>query len=423
MTKWVTKWKYEMSPKPVATGIYRLKTGGFFLRARVANRLGEMKPLYEVVHGLRTIAEAKKRRDALIAEARAEVKGEARTRQLWSDFAVSLLEESVARGDIESQATIEWWQGNLEQYLLPAFGSLRATDVTRARIDAWLTETVLPWMKKGRLIQRIRKKTGLPFGQSRLVKLKPVTVNGVLRVLRTISNAIKVKFDLNKSAFDGIEFLPEGRTYTREEPNSLASADVHRFLQIARTMYAQHYFMILLGFVTGLRPSSMRALRRQGPRSDIDWTTGEIQIRRSHARGHAVMDKTKTKVDNTFTLPPALLEEARRHVAALPEGAPQASDLLFPTRAGKLRSRTVLTKPFAAIVAELGLGMRVTPRAMRRSFNDLAREAGLAAVVTRSISGHLTDEMQLHYSTARSQEQAAALDKVHAAVRGEGETT
>src|SRR6185369_3953827 len=102
----------------------------------------------------------------------------------------------------------------------------------------------------------------------------------------------------------------------------------------------------------------------------------------------------------------------------LPPGPAQESDLLFPTAKGTLRSRTVLAKPFAAIVEKLGVPYRVTPRAMRRSFGDLMRAHGVDAVVQRSISGHQTEEMRIWYATARSKEQAETLEKVHRTVTG-----
>jgi hypothetical protein len=37
---------------------------------------------------------------------------------------------------------------------------------------------------------------------------------------------------------------------------------------------------------------------------------------------------------------------------------------------------------------------------MPRTCNDLCRAAQVDDVVTRSITGHLTDKMRLHYSTA-----------------------
>ena len=51
-------------------------------------------------------------------------------------------------------------------------------------------------------------------------------------------------------------------------------------------------------------------------------------------------------------------------------------------------------------------------RAGRRTFNDLARAANVTDLVTRSISGHLTEQMQRHYSTVNGTEQRTALAKV-----------
>ena len=185
----------------------------------------------------------------------------------------------------------------------------------------------------------------------------------------------------------------------------------------ARELYPQHYALILLGFVTGLRPSSLRPLRRKGPEADIDWTTGELLVRRSHSRRQKIMNRTKQKVDGSITLPLAVLDILREHVATL-KGKAAESDLLFPSAVGGYRTRTGLTKPFAAIVEALKLPFKLTPKGMRRTFNDVAREAGTHDVVTRSISGHQTEEMQRHYSTARGSEQRAALEKTLAVTTG-----
>jgi hypothetical protein len=52
------------------------------------------------------------------------------------------------------------------------------------------------------------------------------------------------------------------RTYTYEEP---------RFLDEMRVRYPDHYAFVFLGFTTGLRPSSLRPLRRSGPHADVKW--------------------------------------------------------------------------------------------------------------------------------------------------------
>ena len=49
---------------------------------------------------------------------------------------------------------------------------------------------------------------------------------------------------------------------------------------------------------------------------------------------------------------------------------------------------------------------------MRRTFNDLARRAGVDAVVTRSITGHVTEQMREHYSSVDLDEKRAAIANV-----------
>ena len=98
----------------------------------------------------------------------------------------------------------------------------------------------------------------------------------------------------------------------------------------------------------------------------------------------------------------------------------EASDLLFPNIDGGFRSGSVLQKPFAEVAQELGLAKHITPRALRRTFNDLARAAQVQDVVTRSISGHLTEGMQRHHSTVNGEEQRQALAKVACLNRRKG---
>lgn len=61
----------------------------------------------------------------------------------------------------------------------------------------------------------------------------------------------------------------EHATYTEEEPNALTPEEVPAFLAMMRELYPQHYAMTFLGLVTGLRPSTLRPLRRRGPEADV----------------------------------------------------------------------------------------------------------------------------------------------------------
>ena len=86
--------------------------------------------------------------------------------------------------------------------------------------------------------------------------------------------------------------------------------------------------------------------------------------------------------------------------------------MLFPAEDGRFRTRSALKKPFAAVTEALELKKQVTPRAMRRTFQDLARAAVVKDLVTRAISGHATETMQHHYSTVAAAEKQQAIAKV-----------
>jgi hypothetical protein len=102
----------------------------------------------------------------------------------------------------------------------------------------------------------------------------------------------------------------------------------------------------------------------------------------------------------------------REHITSLPEGPMRESEYLFPSTTGGMRSRSVLDKPFSDALKALKWTVHLTPKGMRRTFNDLARYAKVHDVVTRRISGHQTESMQLRYSTAQREEMRVAVGKV-----------
>jgi|SRR6267142_513979 len=52
----------------------------------------------------------------------------------------------------------------------------------------------------------------------------------------------------------------------------------------------------------------------------------------------------------------------------------------------------------------MGLNKKISARAMRRTFQDLAREANIDSIVQRCICGHATQEMSQLYSTVGQKE-------------------
>jgi integrase len=255
-------------------------------------------------------------------------------------------------------------------------------------------------------------------GISRLItagEYKPATANGWLAILRVVFKAARREFGLACDPTDGVRPFDtsEHATYTEEEPNALTVDEAQAFMECMHDDFPQHFAMTYLGFATGLRPSSLRPLRRKGPTPDVLWEMDQILVRRSHTLGEEVMERTKTGLRQRITVPPELMDVLRWHVETqLVTPEQQASDLLFPREDGGFRSESCLRKPFAEAARLVGLGKKLTPRGMRRTFNDLARAAKVESLVTKSISGHLTDRMKDHYSTVSPVEQREGIDRV-----------
>ena len=391
--KWVMRWRYEVSAKPVLPGVWRRKEGGFVVRGRAVDPAGRKREVIKVLDS----PTADEARGVLRAELervrRPPAPETTKPKTRFDAYATSLLARRVDDGTIRSAATRQKWGNILEKHLYPAFGARAVEDLRRAEVLAWRDE-VAKTIKAG--------------------TYAPTTANDWLALLRVVVGAYVDEHELDRDPTKGVADFDTSlhATYTDEEPNSLTPAEARRFLAAMARLYPQHYAMTALGFATGLRPSSLRPLRRTGKEADLDLETGVLRVRRSQTLGDEVMCKTKTGLRQKLSLPAELVDVLRWHVARLPAGKQTESELLFPSVKGSFRARSVLDKPFAAVVKAIALTKRLSPRGMRRTFQDLARAANVTDLVTRSISGHATEVMQQHYSTVPGEEQRGALAAV-----------
>lgn len=172
--------------------------------------------------------------------------------------------------------------------------------------------------------------------------------------------------------------------------------------------WLQHYALTATLAFTGLRFCHASALEWD----DIDEAAGVIHIRRSQVRGEIGVVSRKKRAPKQYPLVPELAQILREHrkgmlkkqVRGLQHG------WVFPSRTGGLRKGTsTMDKAWAASLKAAGIDRRFTVHGLRRTFNDLARRAGVDAVTTRSLTGHVTERMQEHYSTVRLDEQRAAV--------------
>ena len=385
-------WNWTDGCKPTKhTGIYKTPTG-YRVRVRAMDpRTGTLKGMNREYEGV-TLEEAMLRQEQMRAEIRGGERGDQRQRIRYGDYATSLFERKLDTGELKSAKSKERWVQTQDGHLIPAFGDWYIDQIRRTDIEDW------------KAIQGKRVQGG---------KLSPHTANGWLRILLTTLRQAQVDLDQEYDPTRGIKPLDTStwHTYTEEEPNSLTVNEVPRFMAKARELFPQHYAMLALGLATGRRPSELRPLRCKGPTPDILWDEGVLLVRRSETRGE-VMERTKSGRRLRIPLPLELTGILRRHVVSFPDGPTRESELLFPSLTGGYRAPSCLDKPIREIAAAAKIAKTLTPRFMRRTFQDLGRAANVHDFVVRAISGHATTNMQEHYSSVSGDEVRKGLARV-----------
>lgn len=388
--KWIMRWGYEIAEKPARTGVYPMRGGGFLLRAKATDpRTARTKEVMQVLREM-TLSQAVEARSDLVSKARSKVGSTKPQPPLFCEFAASLMEAKIQTARIRSASGRHKWEQVLRSHLVPTFGTLRVDQMTHDDVERWFLAHAA----------RIRKQ-----------ELSPRTVNSWLAILKVICRAASARHGFTDPSAGIAAFDTTTRpTYTPEEPNSLTADELPKFLDTMYEHFPQHYAVTFLGFVTGLRPSTLFPLRIA---EDVRWDDRQIWIRRSHTYGQEVMNTTKTGVGYPIGLPQEVMDVLRWHIDAnLDEGPMRESGLLFPSMRGTIRFTASLQKPFAAVATLAGVKKQISARAMRRTFQDITRAAEVSSVVKRSISGHATEAMEGWYSTVAPDEQRAGLAKV-----------
>lgn len=394
---WMKRWGTEVRPTRVP-GVFFVRKGGCYVRARVVDpTTGKMK---EVKKSLPEADEATAFK--WLADERARIKAglvlALPQKQRFADYAADLAERKVVGKEIKSPRGRERWKHTLVHLIagtedVSGFGELFVDEIRPGHVEVWRA------------------------GIGRLVaagKYAPTTANGWLYILRHILKRAKRELQLPLNAAEGVPAFDtsEHEVYTEEEPNALTKEETAAFLAAMKSEFPAQYAMTFLGFATGLRPSSMRPLRRAGVTPDVLWDKGVILIRRSQTLNE-FMNTTKTGLRQRITVPEDVMSVLKWHVETqLVTPEQRESELLFPAEDGGFRSESFLTKAFEFVGGLIGLKKHFTPRGMRRTFNDLTREAKVESIVTKSISGHLTDQMKDHYSTVSPVEQRESIGRV-----------
>ncbi len=266
--------------------------------------------------------------------------------------------------------------------------------------------------------------------QARMAKAAaPATVNGWHRVLGQCLAAAVADGLLVGNPARAVQSLREGRTGGRRGA-SLAPAQFGAFVAAAMEPEACGAAPDLCRLVLTLAWSGMRRGEALALRWD-DVSGGEIRVERSVWNGGE--KSTKTDDPRIVPIPAPLADVLRQQRRWLVETqhAGLVSGLVFPAdprhaargaerRDGPVRwyrSGSCLNASIRAICKAAGVP-EVSAHALRRTWEDLLRRAGVDGLVRRSLAGWRSERAQAIYAGVSGDERAAACASVVGLVGG-----
>jgi len=377
---------FAMRTKGIKTrypGVQKIDDKTYRVRVKLMDpRTGTTQEVDRLVEAM-SAREASQKRAQLMTEAREETENHKRMRV--GDFAKSWIASKAVALDDRSA---DDYTDDLEKHILPAFGKFYYDGLRPSDVQAWVNECL---RKKGLRRNRYAVRT----------------VHKWYRTLRAMTRDAVVQLDLARDPMRRITF-PEAPE--REDSNALTPAELGRFLEAMREKYPRNYALTMLLAFTGLRFCHASALRWE----DVDEQKGIIRIVRKSVRGRVGAISSKKRAPREIPLLPelatALREDRQRMIQNQEKGV--ESGWVFPSETGELRKGGCLRKSWAGALKTAEIGRHFTVHGLRRTFNDLARRAGIDAVVIRSMTGHVTETMREHYSTVGLDEKQAAVANV-----------
>ena len=375
-------------------GVFRLDQATYWIRAKVVDpRTGKNKEIDRILDGV-TAHEAAQKRDALINEIKQSVQQSQKVRV--GEFAKSWIESKALKLD---STTLRTYADALENHILPALGNYYYDALLPTDVQRWIDGALLRgWTSEKRGSKQDKTKT-VRRSYSR------DTVQGWFRVFRTMTRDAIAALELPRDPTLRIT-MPED-TGDVDEANSLSPAQLAAFLTAMRTRYPQHYALVVLLAYTGLRFCHASALHW----NDWEEAGGVLRSSRKQLRGKVRPVTRKKRAPKEYPVEPELAEILKQHrVRLLKEQAPGLSKgLMFPSRVGTYRTPNSLDVAWAKCLTEAQIDKRFTIHGLRYTFTDLVRRANVDAVVRRALTGHVTEEMQRHYSTVGLDEKRAAV--------------
>jgi integrase len=390
-------------------GVYRVDDDKYWVRAKATDlRTGKTKEVEKLLEGV-SLQEAAQQRATLVEVAKNPAPSMKRMRV--REYAKEWLESKKLRID---PSTAKTYEAALEKRILPMLGDYYYDALTSSDVQKWIDAmTRRGWWseEKGSKNEKTKK-------VRRTYTRKSMEV--WFRVLRTMSRDAMVALDLPRDPTLRVS-LPEGEL-DRSEPNALSPDELIKFLAAMKAECPRHYALVAVLAYTGLRFCHASALRWE----DWDRKAAVIRVVRKNFRGEIGPVSRKKQAPKEYPVEPELQEILLEHYEALRldeerrlkkkgidvlrhPNVPLDNPLMFPANNGELRTANSLDVAFAKSKEAAGITKRFTVHGLRYTFTDLVRRANVDAVVRRALTGHVTEEMQRHYSTVGLDEKRAAI--------------
>ena len=379
-------------------GVYRINNETFFVRATGTDpRTGKKKEVTKLLEGV-SAQHAAQERTKLIEEISKPVEKAQKVRV--GDFARSWIESKALRLD---STTIKTYVDALERHILPALGDYYYDVLTSQDVQKWIDGAIMRgWStekrhSRGKASKATSKKVRRAYSRASILVW--------FRCFRTMTRDAMVALGLPRDPTLRVS-LPEA-TIENDEANALTPDQLAAFLDAFRDGYPHHFPMVVLLAYTGLRFCHASALRWD----DWDEQSGVIRVQRKQVRGIEGPVTRKKRAPKEYPVGPELADVLRQHRRYMVEKQVPGLEkgYMFPSATGTLRAPSSLNKAWEVCLAKAGIEKRFTVHGLRYTFTDLVRLANVDAVVRRALTGHVTEEMQRHYSTVGMDEKRAAV--------------
>jgi len=275
----------------------------------------------------------------------------------------------------------------LRKFILPYLGDIYVDAITPKEIRRWQVK-----------VGELNKPDGGKYSQW--------TIASLVAVLRNIMRDAVVEFDLKVNPALGLKKVSKPKSPRANR--QLTLSQLRRFLQLVEKWYPEHYPITLVLATYGLRWGEAAALHLE----HVDEELMELRVVQSHTKGRVT--RTKTESHKYLPLDPGVLKVLKEHVAWLnASGHPNAEKgLLFPGRFGAYRLPGSCGKAWKKVSAVMGLDWGVTGHDLRRTFQNMLRQAGVGLTVQQSLMGHSSTQMTEHYSQVGRDEKKQAIAEV-----------